>query len=201
MGHEIGGKVLGLVGIGHIGTRVAALARAFGMTVLATDPFLTEEEIARRGAAAVSLDELLTRADILSLHCPRDKDTLKLIDARALARMKRGALFITTARGGIHDEAALHQALISGHLDGAGLDVWQVEPPPLDHPLLTLPNVVATFHTAGVTRQARRNVAVWAADQIIGLLDGKRPPRLVNLEVWPAFAARREAAFGRPASR
>ena len=121
--------------------------------------------------------------------------------AREFAAMKPGAMFVSTARGGIHDEAALHEALISGHLAGAGLDVWQVEPPPLDHPLLTLPNVVATFHTAGVTRQARRNVAVWAADQIIGMLDGKRPPRLVNLEVWPAFAVRREAAFGRPKSR
>ena len=196
MGHEIGGKVLGLVGIGHIGTRVAALARAFGMTVLATDPFLTEEEIARRGAAAVSLDELLARSDIVSLHCPRDKDTLKLIDARALARMKRGALFITTARGGIHDEAALFEALQSGHIGGAGLDVWDQEPPPLDHPLLKLDNVVATYHTAGVSHEGRRNVAAIAAEQIAGMLKGGRPPRLINPEVWPAYAARFEKAFG-----
>ena len=196
MGHEIGGKVLGLVGIGHIGTRVAALARAFGMTVLATDPFLTEEEIARRGATAVSLDELLARSDVVSLHCPRDKDTLKLINARALARMKRGALFITTARGGIHDEAALYDALQSGHINGAGLDVWDQEPPPLDHPLLKLDNVVATYHTAGVSHEGRRNVAAIAAEQIAGMLKGGRPPRLINPEVWPAYAVRFEKAFG-----
>lgn len=198
MGHEIGGKVLGLVGIGHIGTRVAALARAFGMTMLATDPYLTEEEIARRGATAVSLQELLARSDILSLHCPRDKDTLKLIDARALARMKRGALFITTARGGIHDEMALLEALQSGHIGGAGLDVWDQEPPPLDHPLLKLDNVVATYHTAGVSHEGRRNVASIAAEQIAGMFKGVRPPRLINPEVWPAYAARFEKALGAP---
>ena len=197
-GPEVERKVLGLVGIGHTGTRVAALARAFGMTVLATDPFLTEEEIARRGAAAVSLDELLARSDVVSLHCPRDKDTLKLIDAQALARMKRGALFVTTARGGIHDEAALFAALQSGHIGGAGLDVWDQEPPPLDHPLLTLDNVVATYHTAGVSHEGRRNVAAIAAEQIVGMLKGGRPPRLINPEVWPAYVTRFEKAFGLP---
>jgi len=198
MGHEIGGKVLGIVGIGHVGTRSAALGRAFGMTVLATDPYLTEEEIARRGAAAVPLDELLARSDIVSLHCPRAKDTVSMIDARALQRMKRGALFITTARGGIHDEAALFDALKSGHIAGAGLDVWDREPPPLDHPLLGLGNVIASFHTAGVTHEARRNMAAIAAEQIVGLLKGGRPPRLINPEVWPAYAARFEAVLGMP---
>jgi D-3-phosphoglycerate dehydrogenase len=196
MGHETAGKVLGLVGIGHIGTRVAALAHAFGMTVLATDPYLTDEEIGRRGATPVALEHLLAQSDIVSLHCPRDKDTLKLIDARAFARMKPGALFITTARGGIHDETALAQALQSGHLGGAGLDVWDQEPPPLDHPLLKLDNVVATYHTAGVSHEARRNVAAIAAEQIVGVFKGGRPPRLVNPEVWPAYVARFEAVLG-----
>ncbi len=198
MGHDIGGKVLGLVGIGHTGTGVAALARAFGMTVLATDPYLTEEEIGRRGATAVSLQELLMRSDIVSLHCPRDKDTLGMIDAAAFGRMKRGAVFITTARGGIHDEAALFEALQSGHLSGAGLDVWDREPPPLDHPLLELDTVVATFHTAGISHEARRNNAAIGAEQIVGLLKGGRPPRLVNPEVWPAYTARFEAILGTP---
>jgi D-3-phosphoglycerate dehydrogenase len=198
MGHEIGGKVLGIVGIGHVGSRVASLAHAFGMQVLATDPYLTEEEIGRRGAEAVKLDELLSRADIVSLHCPRDKDTLGMIDARALGRMKPGALFVTTARGGIHDEAALLKALQSGHIAGAGLDVWEQEPPPLAHPLLKLHNVVASFHTAGVTHEARRNMAAIAAEQIVGTLKGGRPPRLVNQEVWPAYAARFEAILGIP---
>lgn len=198
MGREIGGKILGLVGIGHVGTRVAALAHAFGMTVLATDPYLTDEEIARRGAESAALNDLLARSDIVSLHCPRAKDTLGMIDARALARMKPGALFITTARGGIHDEAALFEALQSGHIGGAGLDVWEQEPPPLTHPLLKLDNVIASFHTAGVTHEARRNMAAIAAEQIVGVLKGGRAPRLINPEVWPAYAARFEALLGEP---
>lgn len=190
MGREIADRTVGLVGIGHVGTRVAALAKAFGMHVLATDPYLTEEEIARRGAQAVPLDELLARSDVVSLHCPRDPSTLGMIGAAAFARMKPGAVFITTARGGIHDEAALTQAIASGHLGGAGLDVWDREPPPLEHPLLAFPNVIATFHTAGVSREARRNMAAIAAEQIVGVLKGGHPPRLVNPEVWPAYAAR-----------
>ncbi|MDB5841536.1 MAG: 3-phosphoglycerate dehydrogenase, partial [Herminiimonas sp.] len=196
MGREISGRVLGLVGIGHVGTRVAEFARVFGITVLATDPYLNDQEISKRGAQPVSMDELLERSDIVSLHCPYTDETKGMIDADALGKMKRGALFITTSRGGIHDEGALFEALKSGHLGGAGLDVWNVEPPPLDHPLLTLDNVVATFHTAGVTQDARRNVAQIAADQIRDVLRGHRPPRLVNPGVWPAYALRREALLG-----
>jgi D-3-phosphoglycerate dehydrogenase len=196
MGHEIRGKALGLVGIGHTGRRVAALAQAFGMEVIAADPLLSAQEIAQRGAVPVSLQQLLERADIVSLHCPRDAGTLKMIDAAAFARMKTGAIFISTARGGIHDEAALVDALRSGHLAGAGLDVWEQEPPPRDHPLLTMDNVFATFHTAGVTHEARRNVASIAADQIVALLRGERPPRLVNPEAWPAYEKRRAQLLG-----
>ncbi|HEX7891758.1 MAG TPA: hydroxyacid dehydrogenase [Ramlibacter sp.] len=196
MGHEIHGKTVGLVGIGHIGTRVAALARAFGMEVIATDPFLSPEEIARRGARAVSFQELLAQSDFVSLHCPRDASTLKMMNADTFARMKKGAIFITTARGGIHDETALVQALRSGHLAGAGLDVWDQEPPPLDHPLLAKDNVFATFHVAGVTHECRSNVAAISAEQIAGVLRGERPPRLVNPEVWPAFEQRRARILG-----
>ncbi len=191
MGRELRGKTVGLVGIGHIGTRVAALARAFGMEVIATDPLLSPAEIVRRGAAPVHLDTLLESADFVSLHCPRDASTLRLMNAGTFARMKRGAIFITTARGGIHDEAALADALRSGHLAGAGIDVWDREPPPPDHPLLALDNVFATYHVAGVTHEARRNVASISAGQIAGLLSGERPPRLVNPDVWPAYEARR----------
>src|SRR4029453_5084217 len=116
MGREMSGKILGIVGIGHIGTRVARLARAFDMTVLATDPYLTGEEIERRGAQAASLEEVLERSDFVSLHCPRDRDTLKLMDTAAFRRMRKGSVFVTTARGGIHDENALLDALTSGHL-------------------------------------------------------------------------------------
>lgn len=191
MGHEIRGKTIGLVGIGHIGTRVAALAAAFGMDVIACDPLLPAEEVARRGARAVTLDELLAQADVVSLHCPRDASTLRMIDAAAFARMKRGAIFITTARGGIHDEQALVQALASGQLAGAGVDVWDTEPPPLDHPLLRMDNVYATYHTAGVTHEARANIARISADQVVAVLAGERPPRLVNPEAWTAYQERR----------
>ena len=190
MGHDISGKVLGLVGMGHIGTRMAGLARAFNMTVLATDPYLSAQEIEQRGAVPVAMHELLARCDIVSLHCPRNKETVGMFDAAAFKAMKQGALFITTARGGIHDEAALAEALQTGHLRGAGLDVWSVEPPPADHPLLGMSNVVATHHTAGVSHEARYNIAKVAAEQIALLAGGERPPRLVNPEVWPVYTKR-----------
>lgn len=197
MGHDITGKTLGIVGIGHIGTRTAALGRAFGMRVLACDPFVAPDEVRARGGEAVDLDTLVREADIVSLHCPRDRSTLNLFDAARFAAMKQGALFISTARGGIHDERALYEALRAGHLGGAGLDVWEPEPPPLDHPLLSLPNVVATFHTAGVSHEGRRNVAAMGADQIVEVLRGRRPPRLVNPQVWDRFMARYRLAFER----
>lgn len=197
MGFDISGRTLGLVGLGHIGTRVANMARAFNMTVLATDPYLSADDIVQRGAAAVSLEEVLARSDILSLHCPRTRETMGMINAQAFKRMKKGALFITTARGGVHDEEALFDALKSGHIAGAGLDVWSVEPPPADHPLMSLPNVVATHHTAGVSHDARYNIAKVAAEQIRTVLKGERPPRLVNPEVWPVYLDRFAALFGR----
>ena len=196
MGREMSGKIVGLVGIGHIGRRVAGLARAFGMTVLAFDPYLTEDEIAYRGAESMTMNELLERSDFVSLHCPRDDSTLRMMGAKAFARMKKGAVFISTARGGIHDEAALVDALQRKHLSGAGIDVWDIEPPPLDHPLLKQENVVATYHTAGVTPEARRNMWSLAAEQIVGILDGRRPPRLINPEVWPAYSKRFETVMG-----
>lgn len=190
MGHELNGKVLGLVGLGHIGTRTAALGAAFGMDVLAYDPYLDTETIASRGAHSVSLDRLMNDSDIVSLHCPRTAETTGLFDASAFSRMKPGSLFISTARGGIHDEAALYDALVSGQLCGAGLDVWQVEPPPADHPLLSLSNVVSTYHTAGVTHEGRRNVATMAANQILQVCAGKMADHVVNKEVLPKFLTR-----------
>ena len=184
MGHEIHGLVLGLVGIGKIGTSVARIARGFGLRVIAPDPLLSADAIRDRGAEPVSLDELL------ALHCPLDASTRGLFGAKAFAAMKRDAVFLSTARGGIHDEAALHDALRAGHLRGAGLDVWEQEPPERDAPLLGLPNVVATFHTAGVTHEARRNVARSSATQLVAMLRGERPPQLVNPEVWPLAAER-----------
>ncbi len=195
MGHDIGGKTLGIVGLGHAGSRTAALAKAFGMRVLAVDPHVSPEHIRQRGAEPVTLDELVRQADIVSLHCPREASTVNLFDEQRFFAMKKGALFISTARGGIHDESALYAALQAGHLSGAGLDVWATEPPALDHPLLTLPNVVATFHTAGVSHEGRSNIAAMSAEQIVGLLKCEQPPRLVNPSVWPTFVERYGKAF------
>jgi D-3-phosphoglycerate dehydrogenase len=196
-GREIAGKTLGLIGMGNIGRRVAALGQAFGMRVIAVDPLLTGDEIRRRGAEPHGLDALLAQSDVVSLHCPRDAGTLRMIDAAAFARMKPDAVFVSTARGGIHDEQALAQAICAGRIAGAGLDVWDREPPPPEHPLLALPTVVATFHTAGVTHEARRNMARISAEQIAGLLAGARPPRLINPEVWPRYMERFRAILGR----
>jgi len=190
MGHDIHGLTLGLVGLGNIGQRMAKLGAAFGMRVIAHDPYLSEADMRARGAEPVSFDELLAQSDVVSLHCPRDSVTLNLFDAAVFAGMKRGAIFISTARGGIHDEAALYAALVGGQLAGAGLDVWQIEPPPADHPLLTLPNVVSTFHTAGVSHEARLNTHTIAAQQILTICAGERAPRVVNPEVLPVFTDR-----------
>jgi len=190
MGHDIHGLTLGLVGLGNIGQRMARLGAAFSMRVIAHDPYLSDSEVRARGAEPVGFDELLVQSDVVSLHCPRNFETLKLFGTGAFARMKRGATFISTARGGIHDETALHAALVSGHLAGAGIDVWEIEPPPLDHPLLTLPNVVSTFHTAGVTHEARSNIATIAAQQILTICAGEPAPRIINPEVLPVFTER-----------
>jgi D-3-phosphoglycerate dehydrogenase len=124
-----------------------------------------------------------------------------MIGARQYALMQKHAFFITTARGHIHDEAALAEALAEKRIAGAGLDVWAKEPPETDHPLLAFDNVIASPHSAGVTIEARATMGRIAAEQILDTLDGKRPPRLLNPEVWPRFCRRFEETFGfRPES-
>jgi D-3-phosphoglycerate dehydrogenase len=143
---------------------------------------------------------MLPQADFVSINCPRIKETMSLMNARSFGMMRKGAYFITTARGGIHDETALADALRSGAIAGAGLDVWFKEPPPHDHPLMAFDNVLLSPHTAGVTRESRANIAKIAAEQMLDILDGKPPARVLNPEVWPAYAARFEQTFGfRPA--
>ncbi|WP_315831561.1 hydroxyacid dehydrogenase [Bradyrhizobium prioriisuperbiae] len=197
MGQEIQGKTLGIVGLGHVGRRVAELCYGlFGMRVLAYDPFLSAEEVTRRGGEKVALDELLRRADFVSISCPLNSETRGLIGAKQFALMPPHAYFVTTARGFIHDEDALTDALRGKRIAGAGLDVWAKEPPPHHHPLLQFDNVIVSPHTAGVTREARTNMGRIAAEQLLGALDGQRPPRLINPEVWPHYARRFERAFG-----
>jgi D-3-phosphoglycerate dehydrogenase len=150
----------------------------------------------KRGVEKVELDELLRRADFVSINCPLTDETRKMIGAREYALMQPHAYFITTARGFIHDEAALEAALRDKKLAGAGLDVWDKEPPPPDHPLLQFDNVIATPHMAGVTREARTNMGKIAAEQVLDALDGKPVTRIVNPQVWPDYAKRFERTFG-----
>ncbi len=197
MGTEAQGKTIGIVGLGHVGRRIAALCNGLlGMKVLAYDPYLTSDEMAARGGEKVELDELLRRPDYVSINCPLTKESRGMIGAREFASMQPHAYFITTARGFIHDEAALLEALRDKRIAGAGLDVWSKEPPPADHPLLQFDNVLASPHTAGVTKEARINMGRIAAEQMLEALDGKRPPRIINPEVWPGYARRFERTFG-----
>jgi len=199
MGRELRGRTVGLVGIGHVGTRVAEICRlAFACRVLACDPYLDAAMIAARGAEKVEMDRLLAESDVVSLHLPLTGESRDLMGAASFARMKRGAIFVTTARGSIHNEPALHEALASGHLAGAGLDVWDQEPPAPDHPLLGLDTVILTQHTAGVTQESRANITRIAALGFAEAAHGRLPPRVINPEVVPRFAARWAEAFGRP---
>ena len=197
IGNELNEKTVGIVGAGYVGRRIAELCKGLlHMKVIAYDPYLTAEEMAKRGGEKVELDDLLRRADFVSISCPLDNKSRGMIGAREFALMQPPAYFVTTARGFIHDEKALEEALREKRIAGAGLDVWAKEPPPPDHPLLQFDNVLASPHTAGVTREARINMGRIAAEQILDALDGKRPPRIINPEVWPVYARRFEKAFG-----
>ncbi len=200
-GNNIRNKTVGIVGIGHIGRRVAQLCGAlFNMTVLAYDPYLTADEITMRGATKVELNELLHRSDYVTVHCPRSSETFGMLGAAQFAAMKPGAYFINTARGGIHDEAALADALRAGRIAGAGLDVFLKEPPDPGHPLLNMDNVVASPHIAGMTVETMTEMCEATALQWLTIFDGGAPPRLVNPEVWPRYADRFAERLGfRPA--
>jgi D-3-phosphoglycerate dehydrogenase / 2-oxoglutarate reductase len=195
-GNNIKGKTVGIVGIGQIGRLTAKYANAFDMRVLAFDPYLTEQQVAERGARKVDFAALLAQSDFITVHCPRTSETLGMFNAQAFAAMKPNAYFINTARGKIHEEGALIEALNAHRIAGAGIDVFDVEPPPPDHPLLHLDSVMATPHIAGVTIETLYDMSKAAAEQWIGLLRGRVPPRLVNPEVWPRYSERFEQIIG-----
>ena len=197
MGNDAHGKTLGVIGLGQVGAHVAKLAGGLlNMRVLALDPFIDDAAFAERGAQKVDLDTLLAESDFISVHCPRNKSSEQLLGASALKKMKNSAYFITTARGGIHDEMALAKALSAGELAGAGLDVWDPEPPALDHPLLQFENVLISPHTAGVTHESRANVVRVTIEQINTIAQGQKPPRLLNPQAWDACQARYRRLFG-----
>jgi D-3-phosphoglycerate dehydrogenase len=184
-GMELYQHRLGLVGLGRIGSRVAQMAKALGMTVAAFDPFVTPARAAELGVELIStLEALLGSSDVVSLHVPLGPETRQMINAQRLAQMKPGAYLVNAARGGLVDEAALLAALESGRLAGAGLDVFDPEPPPPDHPLLSRTDVIATPHVGGATAEGRRRVWEGAIAQVLQVLRGERPKFLLNPDVW-----------------
>jgi D-3-phosphoglycerate dehydrogenase len=182
---QLAGKTALVVGFGRIGTRSAKRLAALEMNVLVYDPFVPSDTIAAAGYEAVAdLDAALPRADYVTIHCPKSPATVDMFDAARLARMKKGAGLVNTARGGIVNEDALYDALTSGHLRGAGLDVFDEEPAPASKKILQLDSVLAAPHMAGVTVESIIGMAVATANNILSVLDGK-PNRdnVVNKDV------------------
>ena len=175
-GRELGEMTVGVIGYGAIGSRVVKLLKAFGCKLLVADPYVQLSAQDRNdGVEHVALGELLTRSDVISLHARVTPETTAFIDRDALARMRRGAVFINTARGPLVDYDALYDALASGQLGGAMLDTFAVEPPPADWPLLKLPNVTLTPHIAGASVQTVTIAASQAAEEVRRFLAGEPP--------------------------
>ena len=168
-GMELTGKTLGIVGVGAIGRELAKRAEGIGMSVVGHDPVVDDETMKAAGIAPLSLAELLATADVVSLHVPLLDSTRHIIDAAALASMKKGALLVNTARGGLIDEAAALDALKSGQLGGLALDAYEVEPP-AGSPLFELDNVIATPHTGAHTDEATAKMAQMAVDNLLEVL-------------------------------
>lgn len=186
MGSELAGKTLGVIGLGRIGAAVASRAKAFGLAILAHDGFVSDARAESLGAKLVPLDELLSRADIVTIHAPLTAQTDGLMGEREFALMRRGALFINCARGGLVAEEALLAALESQRIGGAALDVVRAEPPPPGHPvwrLLRHPNVLATPHLGGSTREAQARIATDLCHDVLAVLRGKPPSSAVNAPV------------------
>jgi D-3-phosphoglycerate dehydrogenase len=181
MGIELNGKTLGVIGLGRIGSRVTTRVRAFGMTVIAYDPYITESAFEKVGAEQVSLDELLARADVITVHTPMSDETRGMIGPREFEKMKDGAIVLNIARGGIYDETALANALNSGKVGGAAIDVYVDEPPGKDHPLLNAKNAILSPHIGANTIEAQDRVAVQTAEMVIDALRGSIFVSAVNL--------------------
>ena len=173
---ELDGKTMGIVGYGAIGSAVGTVAQAFGMKLLVT---ARQERPVPEGARFVSLPELLAQSDVVSLHCPQTAENARMIDAGALAQMKDGAILLNTARGGLLDEQAVADALRSGKLLAAGMDVVSAEPIRADNPLLTAPNCFLTPHIAWAPLETRRRLQAISAENLRAFLAGK-PQNVVN---------------------
>ncbi len=180
MGVEVTGKTLGIIGCGNIGSIVADRAQGLKMKVMAYDPYLSEERAEALGVTKVELDELLAAADFISLHVPLTDKTRGILNAEAIAKTKKGVRIINAARGGLVDEAALAEAIRSGHVAGAGFDVFEVEPA-TDSPLFGLPNVVCTPHLGAATTEAQENVAIQVAEQMSDYLLNGAVTNAINM--------------------
>lgn len=185
LGDEVLGKTLGLVGLGRIGRRVAQICRlGFQMRVIGYDPYVTPAEAAALGIEWRSLAEVIETADFVSLHVPATPATYKLMNRSRIRRMKRGAYLLNLARGALVDAEALLEALDSGHLMGAGIDVFDPEPPPLEARLRNHTCVIATPHMASVTLEGRRRMETMAVARLLAFFRGERPPDVVNPAVY-----------------
>jgi D-3-phosphoglycerate dehydrogenase len=184
MGFELGGKILGIIGVGQIGKQVAKRGRCLGMRLLGYD-VRPDLEFARAfGLEYLSLAQVLQAADFVTLHCPATRETRGMIGARELAAMKPGSYLVNTARGELVDEVALRDAITSGHLAGAALDVFATEPP-VGNPLLNLPQVIVSPHSGANTREAAERVGLLAVENVIAVLNGRKPLSPVNPQVVP----------------
>ncbi|HVZ09540.1 hydroxyacid dehydrogenase [Rhodopila sp.] len=183
---ELAGKTVIIIGFGRIGTRTARRCAAFDMSVQVYDPYVKPEAITAAGYTPVKdLDAALPNADFVCIHCPKNPETVNMFDARRFGLMKKGAFIVNTARGGIINEKALYDALKSGHIAGAGLDVFEQEPTPADNPLLSLDTVISSPHMAGVTVEAIEAMAVATSKNILSVLDGAPiKENTINPEVY-----------------
>ena len=193
-GRELRGRTLGIIGLGKIGQAIALRARAMEMVVLGVDPYVTPEQAANHGVELVDFDTLLDRADVVTVHVPLTRQTRGLIGREAIARLKPGSIVLNVARGGIVDEAALAEALHSGHLGGAGIDVFDHEPP-TGSPLLDAPNALLTPHLGASTEEAQVLVAEEVAAQVLDVLDGRSARYAVNAPLLTPETARAIAPY------
>ncbi len=183
---ELQGKTLAVIGFGRIGRRTAEVAKgAFGMRVVAYDPYLSAAAIEAAGAEkGEDLGAVLGVADVVSLHLQLTPETRSILDKERLAQMKPGAMLVNTARGALVDPDALVDALKSGHLRGAAMDVFEIEPLPVDHPFAKEDRLILSPHIGGATEECLERTAVQTAEQVVDVLEGRKPAHLVNPDVW-----------------